>query len=106
MTVVNHCLAAARGKPANLAASSQGSRFKRASADSTLSSVPLCSSAIEAYKNSSNSEPGAVAWMAVNPSSRGSGAAHRYDNEPDERKGCENSVDIHLCLPICTSHTD
>jgi hypothetical protein len=50
-------VAASPGNRANVAASSQGSTFSRASAERTLSSIPLLSSPIGANRKSSNSEP-------------------------------------------------
>jgi hypothetical protein len=50
-------VAAAGGNRANEAASSQGSTSSRASAESTVSCIPLLSSQIGASRKSSNSEP-------------------------------------------------
>jgi hypothetical protein len=44
------------GAPANLAASRQGSRSDRASADRTLSGIPFVSSPTDAYRKLSNSD--------------------------------------------------
>ena len=48
-------VAASTGKPANLAASCHGSTSSLASAETTLSSMPLSSSPIDANRKSSNS---------------------------------------------------
>ena len=50
-------VAAARGNRANAAASSHGSTSNRASAERTLSCIPLLSSPIDANRKSSNSDP-------------------------------------------------
>jgi len=54
---VNLCLAVCFGIRASSAASRQGSRSSRASAERTLSSIPFFSSPIGANRNASNSDP-------------------------------------------------
>ena len=56
----NLLVAVSLGNPAKLLASCQGSRFSRASAEMTLSIIPLPSSAIGANRKLSNSDPRAV----------------------------------------------
>src|ERR1700735_774309 len=53
---LNLCVAASPDIAANLAASSQGSTSKRASAETTLSGNPLRSSRTGAYRKSSKSD--------------------------------------------------
>jgi hypothetical protein len=57
----NLVVAVSPGNPANFTASCQGSRSSRASAEMTLSSIPLFSSPIGADRKSSNSDPSLVA---------------------------------------------
>ena len=78
-------VAAAAGNLLRLAASRQGSRSSRASADSTLSSIPFRSSPTSANRNGSNAvlrKKGEIAGAMATTSSIGSKAGFVESGDP------------------------
>jgi hypothetical protein len=63
MRAAKRRVAVSLGNPARLAASRQGSRSWRASAEATLSDIPLQSSPTEANRKASNSCPRNASWV-------------------------------------------
>jgi hypothetical protein len=113
----NFRVAASAGNKASVAACSQGSTFRRARAERTLSCIPLLSSPIGANRKLSNSEPSediererfisineyrgmpAVAPRVSARRQRNSYSAHEIDDEKNDKKGSKNAAtDIHMTL--------
>jgi hypothetical protein len=86
-------VAAAAGNLLRLAASRQGSRSSRASADTTLSNIPFRSSPIAAKRNESNAvsrKKGEVAVAMETISSIGSRRFDQSDVRRSERRGIDH----------------
>ena len=113
----NFRVAASAGNSASVAACSQGSTFRRARAERTLSCIPLLSSPIGANRKLSNSDANEdfererfisineYRWMpAVAPGinarrQRSSYSADEIDDETNDKKGSKKAAtDIHMTL--------